>query len=75
MTDFNIVLILTILSTSLTIIFSIIQIYLKIKQSLKNAIEEIVQKELTNLRMQLQDTNKRIDNIEEKIKELNSKIK
>ena len=54
-------LLLAIISTFATTLFAIVQLYLKIKQALKDAIKEIVNSELQNLKVEIEELKKKLD--------------
>jgi len=70
----NITLFLAIISTFSTTIFAIAQLYLKIKQALKEAIKEIVDEELTNLKVQIEELKINQNELKKEIEELKKKL-
>jgi len=70
----DITLVLTILSTSVTTIFAIIQLYFKIKQALKDAVKEIVGLELNNLKNEIEELKVKQNELSKQIEEIKKKL-
>ncbi|CAC87306.1 hypothetical protein [Sulfolobus islandicus rod-shaped virus 2] len=67
-------LILTVVSTTATTLFAIIQLYLKIKQALKDAVKEIVNSELTNLKTEIEELKIKQDELSRQIEEIKRRL-
>ena len=65
---------LAIISTFSTTIFAIVQLYFKIRQALKDSIKEIVDEELTNLRIQIEELKIKQNELKEEIEEIKKKL-
>ena len=70
----DITLIFTILSTSVTTIFAIVQLYIKIKQALKDAVREIVGLELNNLKNEIEELKVNQNELSKQIEEIKKKL-
>ena len=70
----DITLIFTILSTSVTTIFAIVQLYIKIKQALKDAVREIVGLELNNLKNEIEELKVKQNELSKQIEEIKKKL-
>ena len=55
-------------------IFTIVQLYLKIKQALKDAIKEIVDSELQNLKIQIEELKISQNELKKEIEEVKKKL-
>ncbi|CAC93978.1 hypothetical protein SIRV1gp23 [Sulfolobus islandicus rod-shaped virus 1] len=67
-------LVLTIISTTTTTLFAIIQLYLKIKQALKDAVKEIVNSELSNLKTEIEELKIKQDELSRQVEEIKRKL-
>jgi len=67
-------LILAIISTFATTLFAIVQLYLKIKQALKDAVKEIVNSELQNLKEEIEELKMNQKELAKQIEELKKKL-
>jgi hypothetical protein len=67
-------LVLAIISTFVTTLFAIVQLYLKIKQALKDAIKEIVNSELQNLKVEIEELKTNQKELAKQIEELKKKL-
>jgi len=70
----DIVFFLTITSTTVSTIFAIVQLYLKIKQALKDEIKEIVDLELQNLKIQIEELKISQNELKKEIEEVKKKL-
>jgi len=67
-------LILTIISTFVTTLFAIVQLYLKIKNALRDAVKEIVNSELQNLKNEIEELKMNQRELAKQIEELKKKL-
>jgi len=67
-------LVLAIISTFATTLFAIVQLYLKIKQALKDAVKEIVNSELQNLKEEIEELKLNQKELAKQIEELKKKL-
>ena len=67
-------LVLAIISTFATTLFAIVQLYLKIKQALKDAVKEIVNSELQNLKEEIEELKTNQKELAKQIEELKKKL-
>jgi len=67
-------LVLAIISTFVTTLFAIVQLYLKIKQALKDAVKEIVNSELQNLKVEIEELKLNQKELAKQIEELKKKL-
>lgn len=62
------VLFLTIISTTISIIIAIIQLYLKIKEGLENAIKEIVNQQLEEIKIEVAVLKNELEDLKQTVK-------
>jgi len=67
-------LILTIISTFATTLLAIVQLYLKIKNALRDAVKEIVNSELQNLKIEIEELKINQKELAKQIEELKKKL-
>ena len=70
----EVALILTIISTFTTTLFAIVQLYLKIKNALRDAVKEIVNSELQNLKIEIEELKINQKELAKQIEELKKKL-
>jgi len=70
----EITLIFAITSTTITTLLAIIQLYIKIKNALKDAVKEIVDSELQNLKIQIEELKISQNELKTQIEEIKRKI-
>ena len=70
----EVTLILTIISTFATTLFAIVQLYLKIKNALRDAVKEIVNSELQNLKIEIEELKINQKELAKQIEELKKKL-
>jgi len=70
----DITLVLAIISTFATTLFAIVQLYLKIKNALKDAVKEIVNSELQNLKNEIEELKANQNELNKQIEELKKKL-
>ncbi|AOG61583.1 MULTISPECIES: hypothetical protein [Bacteria] len=61
-------------STTVTTLFAIVQLYLKIKQALKDAVKEIVNSELSNLKTEIEELKIKQDELSRQVEEIKRKL-
>ena len=67
-------LVLAIISTFVTTLFAIVQLYLKIKQALKDAVKEIVNSELQNLKTEIEELKINQNELKKQIEEIKIRL-
>ena len=67
-------LILAIISTFATTLFAIVQLYIKIKGALKEAVKEIVNSELRNLKEEIEELKINQKELAKQVEELKKKL-
>jgi len=68
------ILILTVISTFTTTLFAIVQLYIKIKNALRDAVKEIVNSELQNLKNEIEELKMNQRELAKQIEELKKKL-
>ncbi len=66
--------VLTLVATTATTIFAVLQIYIKLKQLFLSAIKSVIEQEVNSLKAEIKTLNEKYEKLEHEIRELKRSI-